>query len=142
MPAPQNSSFFKREISKQDAIIQLFRPVLGNQISQALDLFERTVARAELLTTLGTEFGAGEAKFLITPKDLQDNLDEYPELQKLAVEGRALLNSIGYKPRRRSVPITGAGTAPVGKTVDVQAITMTDPGNETLSGAVITPKKK
>lgn len=138
---PAKSSFLQRQVSKEDAIIQIFRPMMGNQISQALDIFDRVVSRAETLTKLGTELQVGREKFFVTPADLEANMDEYPELLALANKGRVFLDEVGYVSRTRATPITGEGTAPVGKTVDVQPITMTMPGQEPLTGAVVAAKK-
>ncbi len=138
----EKSSFLQRRISKEDAIIQIFRPMFANRVSQALDVFDRIVTEAETLTRLGTKLqpGNGAEHFFVTPQDLKDNLDEFGELEQLAKQGRELLVGLKYKSPRKSVPIMPEGTAPVGKTVDVQPITMTLPGSEPLSGVVVLPK--
>lgn len=137
----EKSSFLKRTLSKEDAIIQIFRPMLANRVGQAMDLLDRQVSEAETLIILGTEMGVQGQKFFITPEDLKNNLDEYKELEQIAVEGRAFLNSIGYVPRRKNAP-PFVGAVPVGKTVDIMPITTQLPGKEPLQGVVITPKKK
>lgn len=141
--ASPKSSFMSRRISKQDAIIQFLRPRLQGQISQALDVFDRMVTEAETLTKLGVKLQPGNnggESFFVTPEDLKANLDEIGELEKLATLGRKFLADMGYVSPRRATPITGEGTAPVGKTVDVQPITMTLPGSEPLAGAIVSPK--
>lgn len=138
----EKSSFIKRTISKEDAIIQIFRPMLSGRVSQALDVFERIVSEAETLTKLGTKLTVRGEQYFITPEDLKANLDEFGELQQLAATGRALLDSLGYVSPRRNVPITGEGTAPVSKTVEVTPIALTMPGSEPVTGAVLSPKKK
>lgn len=140
---PLKSSFLQRRISKEDAIIQLFRPTLQSRVSQALDVFDRVVTEAETLTTLGTALQPhGQERFFITPADLKANLDEYGELKSLAEKGRKLLDELGYVSRNRAMPITGEGTAPVGRTVDVQPITTTLPGSEPLEAVVVSAKPK
>lgn len=134
----QQSSFLKRTLSKQDAIIQIFRPQLGNKVSQVLDMFDRLVDEAETLITNGTVIGVAGEKFRVTPDDLKSNLDEYKELEQIATEGRAFLNSVSYVTRRKNVPFVGA--APVGKNIDVTPIEMQLPGSEPLHGAMISPK--
>lgn len=132
-------------ISKQDAIIQFLRPRLGGQISQTLDVFDRMVSECETLTKLGVKLQPGINKgesFFVTPDDLKDNLDEYGEIEQFATLGRMFLTTLGYESPRRATPITGEGTAPVGKQIDVMPITSTLPGSEPVSGVVITPKKK
>lgn len=143
MSTNQKSSFVRRTISKEDAIIQLFRPQVGNRMNLALDVFERFVVEAETLTKLGVKLQPGHnggENFFVTPDDLKTNLAEYGELELVAIEGRKFLNVIGYVSQRRSTPITGEGTAPVGKNVDVQPITVTLPGSEPTTGMVIKPK--
>ncbi len=134
-----------RKISKIDAIIQFLRPRLQNKANVTMDVFEQMVVEAETLTTLGVRlqpgFNMGE-NFFVTPEELKANLDEFPELEFFAKDGRAFLTNIGYVSQRRSTPITGEGTAPVGQTVDVKPITMTLPGSEPLAGAIVTPKPK
>lgn len=141
---PEKSSFMSRKVSKEDAIIQFLRPQVGNRMSMALDVFERMVTEAETLTQLGVKLqpgvNAGES-FFITPDDLKNSLDEFPELQKFAKDGRAFLSEMGYISQRQNSPLTGEGTAPVGKTVDIQPITVTLPGSEPLQGVSISPKK-
>src|SRR4051812_39178860 len=116
MTTPLKSSFLQRRISKEDAIIQIFRPVLGNKITQALDVFDRIVSEAEMLTKLGTKLqtgrGGGET-FFVTPEDLRANLDEYQELEQIANEGRKFLDGLGYISPRKGTPIV-EGAAPVG----------------------------
>lgn len=125
----EKSSFLRREISKQDAIIQIFRPILSARVTQGLDVFDRLVTEAETLTKLGTAIQAGQGeKFFVTPADLSANLDEFSELKQIATKGRAFLVAIGYVSPRKTTPITGEGTAPVGKTVEVKPITVTLPG--------------
>jgi len=141
MDSPK-SSFIRRETSKEDAILQFFRPQLANRVTQALDVFERMVTEAETLTKLGVKLRLGGRDYFITPDDLRANLDEFPELEKLANDGRKFLSETGYVSPRRATPITGEGTAPVGKTVDVQPIAMTLPGSEPVTGVVISPKKR
>lgn len=136
----ETSSFFRRQISKQDAIIQLFRPMLAGRVTQGLDVFDRLVTEAETLTKLGTALQGGERgaeKYFLTPEDLRANLDEFSELEQIATKGRAFLTEIGYVSPRRGTPVEG--TAPVGKTVQVKPITMTLPGQEPLTGAVVAP---
>lgn len=140
----ETSSFLKRQISKPDAIIQLFRPMLAGRITQSLDVFDRIVTEAETLTKLGVALQAGgrhDEKFFLTPEDLKASLDEYGELEQIAEKGRAFLVEIGYVSPRTAMPITGEGTAPVGKTVEVRPITVSLPGQEPVMGAVVKPKK-
>jgi len=136
----EKSSFLKRSISKEDAIIQLFRPQLQNRVTQAMDVFERLVNELETLTKLGVKLQAGSIAFHVTPGDLSTSLDEYGELQLIADKGREFLNTVGFESLRRNTPM--AGTAPVGKEIDVQPITTQLPGSEPLEGVVITPKPK
>lgn len=141
--APLKSSFLTRTISKQDAIIQIFRPMLAGRVGNALDVFDRIVTEAETLTKLGTRLQPGNnggENFIITPDDLKANLDEFPELVEIAEKGREFLTGIGYVSRRKATPITGEGAAPVGKTVNVQPLTITLPGSEPITGAVVSPK--
>lgn len=143
-PMEQKSSFMQRKISKEDTIIQILRPNLGGRIATALDVFDRMVSECETLTNLGIEVRTGHGqgeKHFITPTDLKENLDEYGELLQLALKGRELLAAMGYVSPRRAMPITGEGTAPVGKDVNVLPITTKLPGSEPLSGVVLTPKK-
>lgn len=134
----EKSSFLKRTISKEDAIIQVFRPALGGRIGGGMDAFDRTVAEAETLTQLGTKLTVAGTVFHLTPNDLKTNLDEFEELVKIATLGREFLNAIGYVSRRQNTPMVG--TAPVGKNVEVTPIAMQLPGSEELQGAVVTPK--
>jgi len=142
-PKP-TSSFMRRTISKEDAIKQLLRPQIGNRISQTLDVLSRMVVEAETLTKLGVKLQPGHnngENFFVTSDDLKANLAEYGELEQFATEGRKFLDGLGYVSRHKISPITPEGSAPVGKTVDVQPITMTLPGSEPVTGNVITPKK-
>lgn len=142
---PEKSSFMQSRVSKEDCIIQFLRPRLGGQIATALDVFDRTVSECETLTQLGTKFQPGVNRgeqFFVTPEDLKATLDEFGELEQIAKLGRKLLTDLGYVSPRRATPITGEGTAPVGKTVDVVPITMTLPGGEPLTGAMVRPKAK
>jgi hypothetical protein len=138
----EKSSFLKRQLSKEDAIIQLFRPQLAGRVSQAFDIFERIVNEAETLTKLGTVLRGGNngETFHLTPDDLKANLDEYPELEQLAIEGRKFLVQLGYQTQRKVSPMVGQ--APVGKTVDVQPISTQLPGSEPLEGVIVKPKGK
>lgn len=136
----EKSSFFKREISKPDAIKQFFRPYLSSRATQALDVFERFVSECEMVTTLGTSFQAGQEKLLITPEEVKENMDEFSELQQIAIKGRALLREINYVSPRKASPMVGQ--APVGKNVDVVPITVQHPGQEGLAGVVVQPKEK
>lgn len=136
----EKSSIIRRELSKEDAIKQFYRPQLQARATQALDIFDRFVSECEMLTTLGTSFQAGREKLLITPDELRANLDEFAELQELATKGRALLKDMGYVSPRTNTPL--AGTAPVGKSVDVQPITTQSPGQESLEAVLVTPKAK
>lgn len=145
MEAPAKSSFMSRTISKEDAIIQFLRPQIGNKVTQAFEVLERMVTEAETLTKLGVKLQPGNnngQSFFCTPTDLKANLDEFGELEMFASEGRALLIKLGYKSLRKSTPILGEGTAPVGKTVDVMPITSTLPGEAPLSGVLISPIDK
>ncbi len=140
---PNKSSFLTRTISKVDAIIQFFRPQMQSKVTQALDVFDRLVGDAESATKLGIMLQPGSnggERFHVTPEDLRANLDEFAELEKIATLGRAFLNAIGYSPVRKTTPLVGS--APVGKQVDVKPITIQQPGQEPLEGAVISPKKK
>lgn len=140
----EKSSFIKREISKEDTIIQHLRPQLAGRVTQGLEVFERLVAEAETLTKLGLklQFGqTGGEPYYVTPEDLKANLDEFPELERLATEGRALLTSLGYVSPRRNAPML-VGSAPVGKGVDVQPVNMQMPGSEPVESVIVSPKKK
>jgi len=137
---PEKSSFLKRSISKEDAIIQLFRPQLQNRVTQAMDIFERLVSEVETLVKLGVKIQTGGATFHVTPDELAANLDEFGELKLIAEKGREFLNTIGFESLRRNTP--AVGVAPVGKSVDVQPIAVQLPGSEPLEGAVIMPKAK
>lgn len=144
-PMSEKSSFMQRTISKPDAIIQFLRPRLGGQVQQTLDVFDRMVTECETLTKLGIKLQPGANKgesFYVTPDDLKDNLDEYGELEQFARLGRMFLNTMGYESPRRATPITGEGTVPVGKQVDVMPITSTLPGSEPVTGVLVGPKKK
>lgn len=135
------SSFLKRTLSKEDAIIQILRPQLAGLVSQSLDVFDRLVSNAETYVNLGTAIRVGNGEQLhITPKDLKANLDEFQELEKLAKDGREFLRSIGYVGQRKSAPIPG--TAKVGETVDVKPLSMQLPGQEPVAGAMVAPKGK
>lgn len=140
MDSSDKSSFLKRTISKEDAIIQIFRPQLAGRVGQAMDILDRQVSEAETLVKLGTKMVVAGTSFHITPDDLQTSLDEFGELEQIAIQGRAFLDSIGYVSRRANTPFVGA--APVGKNVDVTPISMQLPGSEELQGVVLTPKKK
>lgn len=136
----EKSSFLKRTLSQEDAIIQIFRPQLAGRVSQAMDVFDRQVSEAETLVKLGVKLTVSGSAFHITPSDLKNNLDEWDELEQIAIKGRAFLDSVGYVSRRQNSAILGA--APVGKMVDVTPVEMQLPGSEPLSGVVVTPKKK
>lgn len=145
MSTAPKSSFMRRTISKEDAIKQLLRPQIGNRISQTLEILSRMVVEAETLTRLGVKLQPGHnngENFFITPADLKHSLFEFKELVQFATEGRKFLDGLGYVSRNKISPITGEGTAPVGKTVDVQPITMTLPGSEPVTGAVVSAKPK
>lgn len=123
--------------------MQILRPQIGNRVGQMLEVLSRMVTEAETLTKLGVKLQPGHnngENFFITPEDLKANLAEFPELELLTTEGRKFLDKLGYVPRRKVSPITGEGTAPVGKNVDIQPITMTLPGSEPVTGAVVTAK--
>lgn len=139
MPAeiPEKSSFLKREMSKEDAVKQIYRPRVGGQISQAMDIFDRLVGDCETITKLGAVVKANGQTFHLTPDDLKTNLDEFPELDAIATKGRALLTALGYVSRRNELP---AVTATVGKTVEVQKAEFQLPGQAPLQGAIINPK--
>jgi len=136
---PEKSSFLKRSISKEVAIIQLFRPQIQNRVTQAMDIFERLVSEAETLTKLGTVVVAGGTKFHLTPEDLKASLDEYEEVKLIAEKGREFLEIVGFESLRKNIPAVGA--APVGKSVDVQPISTQLPGSEPLEGVIVSPKK-
>lgn len=139
MDTASKSSFMRREVSKEDAIIQLLRPQVGARLGNTLDAFERFVTEAETLTKLGVKLRAGGKDYFITPTDLKANLDEFGELEQLAIQGRRLLTDLGYVSPRKNMPIL-AGAAPVGGNVEVRPIEVTLPGSDPVSGAVISPK--
>lgn len=143
MTTDVKSSFMRRTISKEDAIIQLLRPQIGSRMNQSLEVLSRMVVEAETLTKLGVKLQPGHnngENFFVTPADLEANLAEWGELVRFATEGRAFLDGLGYVAQRKVSPITGEGTAPVGKAVDVQPIAVTLPGSEPTTGMVIKPK--
>lgn len=140
MSTEPKSSFIKRTLSKECVISQMFRPQLANRVANSLDIFERIVSEAETLTKLGTVMAVSQVVYHITSEDLKTNLEDFNELEQIAVQGRAFLNSIGYVPQRRGMPILGK--APVGKTVEVQPITTQLPGSEPLEGVIVSPKAK
>lgn len=132
----------RRRISKEDAIIQIYRPQLAGRVTQALDVFDRLVCEVETLTKLGVMIQPGNnggERFHCTPEDLQTNLDEFSELEKIATDGRAFLNALGYESLRKVTPMVG--DAPVGKTVDIRPISLQLPGSEPLEGISILPVK-
>lgn len=134
----QKSSFMQRRLSKEDAIIQFLRPQLCNKVQQGLHIFETIVNEAETLTKLGIMLQPGGERYQVTAEELKANLDEFAELEKLAVEGRALLNSLGYKSLRQHTQLPG--NAPVGKEIEIHPITTQLPGEEPLEGALVQPK--
>ena len=138
-PPPLTSSFMRREVSKVDAIIQYFRSPLNNRIMVALDVFQKQVCEAEMLTTLGTMLQPGGQRYYLTPQDLKANLDEYAELELLAKEGRAFLDKMGYVPLRNATP--PPGSFPIGETVDVVPMVMQHPGEEPLTSVAVVPKE-
>jgi len=140
MEADTKSSFLKRTLSKEDAIIQVLGPQQRGKIQQAFDIFDRVVSDMETLTKLGTKFTVASIVFHVNPDDLKTNLDEFGEMENIANKGRAFLDSIGYISLRKNTPLVGV--APVGKVVDVVPIEMQLPGSEPLSGAIVSPKKK
>ncbi len=135
----EKSSFLKRTMSNEDAIIQVLRPMWSTKVNQSLDIFERLVNECESLTKQGITITA-QQRFVLTAKELKDNLDEFGELEKIATMGRELLDKLGYVSRRQNTPMVGV--APNQKTVDVQPITTQLPGQEPLEGVVIQPKGK
>jgi len=137
---PEKSSFLKRSISKEDAIVQLLRPQLQNRVTQAMDIFERLVNEMETLTRLGTKLQAGGVAFHLTPGDLEASLEEYAELELIAEKGREFLTTLGFESLRRNTP--AVGIAPVGQNVEVQPISIQLPGSEPVEGMVVSPKKK
>lgn len=136
---PEKSSFLKRSISKEDAIIQLFRPQLQNRVTQAMDIFERLVNEAETLTRLGVKLQTGSTSFHITPDELKASLEDYEELQLIATKGREFLELVGFESLRRNTP--AVGVSPVGEKIDVKPITVQLPGSEPLEGVIVSPKK-
>lgn len=137
MSTPDKSSFLKREMSKEDAIKQIYRPRLGAKVGQLIDLFDRLVSDLETVTKLGERLQVNETTFHLTPDDLQASMDEFGELQQIALQGRAMLTSLGYVSRRKNSP--AVGIAPVGKNTEVQAIETQLPGSEPLGGVVVRP---
>lgn len=140
MPDPVKSSFLKRILSKEDAIIQVFRPTFSNKLNQALDVFERLVNEVETLSKLGIVISANNEKFYLTPSDLKGSLDEFGEMELIATKGREFLDLIGYVSQRRNQPMPGV--APVGQTVDIMPIETQLPGSEPLKGVIVSPKNK
>jgi len=136
---PEKSSFLKRSISKEDAIVQILRPQLQNRVTQAMDVFERLVNEVETLTKLGTKLQVGGVTFHLTPGDLEASLEEYGELELIAEKGREFLTTLGFESLRRNTP--AVGVAPVGQNVEVQPISVQLPGSEELHGMVVSPKK-
>lgn len=134
------SSFVKRQISKEDAIKQVYRPHMANKVDRTLDVFERLVSDLETVTKLGEVLNVGRQVFHLTPDDLATNLDEFGELQQIAVEGRAFLTKLGYVAKRKNKPFVGQ--APVGKAVDVMPIETQLPGSEPLQGIIVKPAAK
>lgn len=134
---PDKSSFLKRQLSMEDGIKQIYRPRMANRVSQAMDIFDRLVGDLETVTKLGEKLQIQGQTFHLTPSDLQTHLAEFPELQQIATQGRALLIALGYVSQRQNAPLVG--TAPVGKTVDVVAIETQLPGSEPLQGAIVRP---
>lgn len=134
----QKSSFLKRTLSNQDAIIQVLRPKLAGSTSQGLDVFERLVNECESLTKQGITITQGE-RFVITAAELKANLDEFGELESIATLGRELLNKLGYVSRRQNTPMVGV--APGGANVQVQPITTQLAGEEPLQGVIVSPVK-
>jgi len=106
-----------------------------------LDALDRLVTELETFTKLGTKLRIAGENYFVTPEDLKANLDEFGEMETLATKGRELLAAVGYVSPRKTTPITGEGTAPVGKTVDVKPIVMTTPGEEPVAGVMVSPKK-
>lgn len=137
MSAPDKSSFLKRQLSQEDAIKQFYRPRIGAKVAQAMDIFDRLVSECETITKLGEKLQVSGQTFFLTPDDLKTNLDEFSELQQIALQGRALLTSLGYVQQRKNTP--AVGIAPVGKTVEVHAIETQLPGSEPLQGMVVRP---
>jgi len=139
----EKSSFVSRRISKVDVLLQFFRPRKQGQISQTLDIFERLVMDAETETKLGLMLQPGVnggERFHYTPEELKESLDEFEEMEAIAVKGRQFLNDIGYVSPRQVSPILGA--APIGKDVEVMPIAMQLPGSESTSGVLVQPKEK
>lgn len=137
MNAPDKSSFLKRQMSLEDAIKQIYRPRIGAKVSQAMDIFDRLVSECEVITKLGEKLQVNGQNFFLTVEDMQANLDEFPELMQIALEGRALLTNLGYVPQRKNSP--SVGIAPVGKTTEVLPIETQQPGAEPLQGAIVRP---
>lgn len=139
-PAPKVSSFFRREMSKADVIIQFFRPQLNNRIGITLEGLNRLIVEAETITKLGIMIQPNGARYYLTPKDLMENLDEYGEILALAEKGREFLSALGYVAQRQVTPPVGA--APVGTTVDVVSLATQLPGQEPLQSVGVIPKEE
>lgn len=140
MTTPSKSSFIQRKMSKEDTIIQIFRPLLSGRVGQSLDVLDRIVSEAESLTKLGVMLQPGVSggeKYFCTPADLEANLDEFGELVQIAEKGREFLKALGYVSPRKSTPILQ--NVPVGKTFEVVPIDVQHPGQSVLSGGIVRP---
>jgi hypothetical protein len=135
---PATSSFFRREMSKADAIIQVFRPQLNGRVNSALEVLSRIVGEAESLTKLGVMLQPAGQRIYVTPEDLAANLDEFVEVKLLAEKGREFLTALGYVPQKQHTP--PVGTAPVGATVEVMPVQTQLPGEEPLESFGVVPK--
>lgn len=132
------SSFLRREMSLEDVIKQIYRPQIGSKVGQALDIFDRLVGDCETIVKLGQVLRTNGQVFHITPDDLRAHLDEFTELEQVATQGRAVLQSLGYVSRRTDSAMVNV--PPVGKNVDLQRVELQLPGSAPLAGVVVKPK--
>lgn len=135
---PAKSSLFRREVSKEDAIIQFLRPQIAGKVDNSLDVFERLVNYSETLTINGIMIQPGGARYNLTPADIAANLDEFGEVQNIAKLGREFLNAIGYVSQRTVTP--PVGSAPVGSEVRIIPIKSQLPGEEPLQSVGVVSK--
>jgi hypothetical protein len=135
-------SFIKDTKTKREVILGLLHGRITGKFSQGLKNFDDFVSYCETLANLGTQVSISgiSGKIQITNEDLKEHLGDelFAELSKIATDGRAFLNSVGYESKAKVAPSMLLGTDSTSASGFLEPFKVENPGEPPLSGVKIT----
>ena len=139
METPQKPSFVKIAYTPREAVLAIEHQRVLSKFQQKLKEIDDFVKYCEDRVNLGIALSvAGSGKIYLRPEDYAEHFgpDLFGELQRVAVDGRAFLDSLGYKSKASTAPAAflEGNNGTVALTQPFQSQT---PGEPPLNGTIL-----